>query len=79
MVPYIYSGKDKMLYFAEHNSNNNGGPHYQISVNGHVIERLRYSYTNPFATHLNSKTFDRYLASKVPKEYLDSNSMIMHV
>jgi hypothetical protein len=34
MVPVIPSGKDKLVYFVEYNSNSNGGPHYSVTVNG---------------------------------------------
>ena len=65
-VPVIPSGRDKLLYIVEHNNSWMGTMHRGITVNGKRIERFRASWLNPFATHINSKRFSRYLAARVP-------------
>ena len=45
--------------------------HINININGKEVERLRFTYSNPFATSINSKLYSRYLATKIPKEILD--------
>ena len=50
-VPVIASGKNKLLYFVEHNNNWVGTMHGSVRVNNYDNERLRTSYHNPFATH----------------------------
>ncbi len=80
IVPEVYSGKDKLLYIVEHNDNWTGNNHNAIKANGVLIERLKSSYNqNPFATHCNNKLYDRYLASRVPKELLDPNSNFVKI
>ncbi|MDH6065585.1 hypothetical protein NWP23_17890, partial [Chrysosporum ovalisporum FSS-62] len=66
MVPYVWSGNDKLLYMVEHNSNWNGCSHSRITVNGHAMERFLATYDNPFARHWNSKSFNRYIAARIP-------------
>jgi hypothetical protein len=39
-VPVVPSGRDKLLYLIEHNSNWNGASHTAISVGGKPIERF---------------------------------------
>lgn len=70
IVPVVSNGKDKLLYFVEHNNNWNGIMHTAVFVNGTTIERLRTSYNNPFAVHFNSKMYSRYVAAKIPKELI---------
>jgi len=65
-VPNIYSGRDKLVYFIEHNNIGEGGKHDSISVQDTEIERLRATYSNPFATHFNSKPYNRFLAARIP-------------
>jgi hypothetical protein len=70
MVPYVWSGNDKLLYMVEHNSNWNGCMHNGITVNGHPIERFLASYDNPFARHWSSKSFNRYIAARIPADFI---------
>jgi hypothetical protein len=76
-VPVVPSGRDKLLYIIEHNSNWVGALFTGIKVNGKPIERFLASYNNPFARHWNSKLNERYLAALVPaalvgdKRFLD--------
>jgi hypothetical protein len=65
-VPVVPSGRDKLLYLIEHNSNWNGTMHTAITVNGTPVERFMATYDNPFARHWNSKFYERYVASRVP-------------
>ncbi len=78
-VPIIENGKDKLLYIVEHNSSWVGTMHTSLWVHGKGIERLRTSYSNPFATHFNSKLYDRYLASFVPANYIPKNTKFLIV
>ncbi len=70
IVPVVENGKDKLLYIVEHNNNWNGIMHTAVYVNGVKIERFRASYINPFAMHTNSKFYNRYIATKIPKELI---------
>ena len=72
-VPNIYSGKDKLVYFVEHNSNWDCGKHEKIYSQDTEIERLRTSYNNPFATHFNSKPFSRFMAARIPAYLTNTN------
>lgn len=70
IVPVVPSGRDKLLYLIEHNSNWNGASHSGITVNGKPIERFIASYDNPFARHWNSKFYQRYLAARIPADLI---------
>jgi len=72
-VPNIYSGRDKLVYFIEHNNTGEGGKHENIYVQDTEIERLRATYSNPFATHFNSKPYNRFLAARIPVHLTNSN------
>lgn len=72
-VPNIYSGRDKLVYIIEHNSTGEGGKHDSIAVQDNEIERLRATYSNPFATHFNSKIYNRFLAARIPAHLTNSN------
>jgi len=69
-VPVIPNGKDKLIYFVNHNDNWNGSMHGAVQVNGQVVERFRTSYNNPFAAHFNSKFYNRYMATRIPAAYI---------
>jgi len=79
IVPVVANGKDKLLYLVEHNNNWNGLMHTSVSVNGVQIERLRTSYSNPFAVHYNSKLYDRYAAAKIPKDLIKNGDTVISV
>lgn len=66
IVPVISNGKDKLFYLIEHNNNWSGVMHSSIYANSHQIERFRTTYQNPFATHANSKYYNRYISAKIP-------------
>ena len=71
MVPYRWTGRDKLLYLAEHNNNWNGCMHTGITINGTPLgERFLASYDNPFARHWNSKIYNRYIAARIPAELI---------
>src|SRR5262249_3726506 len=65
-VPVVPSGRDKLLYLIEHNSDWNGVMHTAITVQGQPVERFMDTYDNPFSRHWNSKFRDRYIATRIP-------------
>lgn len=69
-VPYVWSGRDKLLYIVEHNNAWNGCMHTGITVNGTPIERLLSTYDNPFARHWNGRFYNRYIAARIPAELI---------
>ena len=70
-VPVVVSGKNKIIYMMEHNSNWVGTMHGDVTVNDYKVERFRTSYDNPFAAHYSSKLYSRYVATYVPAAYLN--------
>ena len=78
-VPVVPSGKNKLLYFVEHNNNWVGTMHGSVKVNNYDNERLRTSYHNPFATHHSSKIYQRYVAALVPASVIPSGSKFLKV
>ena len=78
-VPVVYSGRDKLLYLVEHNSNWNGTMHTGITVNGTAIQRFRATYDNPFARHWNSKQYERYVAAYIPASVIRANERFLSV
>jgi hypothetical protein len=78
-VPVISSGRDKLLYLIEHNNNWNGCMHAGITVNNQPIERFTATYDNPFARHWNSKTFERYIAARIPASLIPADARWLSV
>ncbi len=78
-VAVIANGRDKLLYLIEHNSNWNGGMHTGITVYGQAIERFLASYDNPFARHWNSKSFERYIAARIPATLIQPENPWLNV
>jgi hypothetical protein len=78
-VPVVYSGKDKIIYIVEHNNNWTGCQHGNVYINGQQVERFRTSYSNPFATHYNSKIYDRYMATKIPASLVGQNDKFVRL
>jgi hypothetical protein len=72
-VPVVPTGRDKLLYVIEHNSDWNSALHTGISVNDTPIERFLTTYDNPFARHWGSKPWCRYLAARIPAALVGSN------
>jgi hypothetical protein len=79
VVPVVSNGKDKLFYMVEHNNNWVGTMHTGLKVGGKEIERLRTSYNNPFATHFNSKLYDRYVAAFIPKELIPAGAHFLRI
>jgi len=73
-VPVIPSGRDKLLYLVEHNNNWNGCLHTGITVNNQPIERFMATYDNPFARHWNSKFYERYIAARIPADFIPAGA-----
>jgi len=73
-VPVVPSGRDKLLYLVEHNTDWNGCMHSGITVNGNPIERFLGTYDNPFARHWNSKIYQRYIAARIPADLIPKTS-----
>ena len=78
-VPVVPSGRDKLLYLIEHNSNWNGAMHTAITVEGQPVERFMATYDNPFSRHWNSKFYERYIATRIPNQYIPSNARFLNV
>jgi len=78
-VPVINSGLDKMVYLINHNDSWLGTMHGKVTVNGQPVERFRTTYSNPFATHFNSKFFDRYLATHVPASLIQQGDKFIRL
>jgi hypothetical protein len=75
MVPYRWTGRDKLLYLVEHNSDWNGCMHTGITINDTPLpERFLASYDNPFARHWNSKFYNRYIAARIPADLIPQPS-----
>ena len=75
-VPFVYSGKDKLLFAIEYNATENGCAHGDIFVNGiNLKERFLATYDNPFARHWNSKIYQRYIAVRIPIHFMDDLSI----
>jgi len=65
---------------VQHNNNWLGTMHRRVIVEGKELPyRFRTSYTNPFATHFNSKQFQRYMAVVVPKELIKDDALFINV
>jgi hypothetical protein len=79
MVPVLPSGRDKLLYLVEHNSNWNGAMHSGITVENQPIERLMATYDNPFARHWNGKFYERYIAAHIPAGLIPANKRWLSV
>jgi hypothetical protein len=79
IVPVVPSGKDKLLYFVEYNNNWDSVFYAGITVNSKSVEGLRTTYLNPFATHFNSKFYQRYMATRIPKELIADDAKFLTV
>jgi hypothetical protein len=78
-IPVIPSDHDKLVYVIEINNSQLGMEHKSVTVNGTKIENFRTSYTNPFATHYNSKLYSRYYAAKIPKNLIKSTDTFITI
>jgi hypothetical protein len=78
-VPVVENGKDKLLYLIEHNNNWVGVMHSGVKINRKEADRFSTGWTNPFATHFNSKFYDRYVALRVPKELIKAGDLFLDV
>jgi len=78
-VPVVPSGKDKLIYIILHNDNWVGTMHGNVFINGVQIDRFRTSYSNPFATHFNSKLYDRYMATRIPASMIQSTDKFVRL
>ena len=73
MVPFVNSGRDKLLYVIGENNDPNRLAHDRVLVNGTNVGRLRASFDNPFARHWNSKMYERYAAVIVPAHLITAS------
>jgi hypothetical protein len=71
-VPVLPSGREKLLYLVDINDSGNN-LHNGITVNNVPIERFLASYDNPFARHFNSKSYNRYMAARIPASLVGKN------
>ena len=74
MVPCINSGKDKLLYYVEHNNNWSGGIITNVYIGSgwfaRKLDNFTTTYSNPFATSINSKMYNRFYATRIPSNLL---------
>jgi hypothetical protein len=79
-VPVVPSGRDKLLYIINHNDNSNENFMCSgITVGGNPIERLLTTYDNPFSRHWNGRTYQRYVAARIPANMIDKNARFLDV
>lgn len=78
-VPVVPSKRDKLLYLIEYNNYKNGCMHTSISVNDQQIERFIATYDNPFARHWNSKSYNRYIAARIPAHLVQDDAQYLDV
>jgi hypothetical protein len=71
MVPVVWNGRDKLVYLVEHNNNWVGTMHGEVWVGETKVGRFRTTFNNAFATHYNSKLYDRYIATVVPAHLIE--------
>jgi hypothetical protein len=74
VVPIVPSGRDKLFYIIEHNNSWDGTMHRNISVDDVPIEQFN---TNPLARSINSKMYNRFLASRIPEELTRGKNYIV--
>lgn len=43
------------------------------------IERFMATYDNPFSRHWNSKSYERYIATRIPKDYIPADARHLDV
>jgi hypothetical protein len=76
MVPFVNSGRDKLLYVIGENNDPNRLAHDGVLVNGTNVGRLRASFDNPFARHWSSKMYERYAAVIVPAHLITASGFL---
>lgn len=84
VIPFVNSGRDKVFYIAEHNSNWGVGVTQITIINTNnkteePIQNLTTTFDNPFARHFNSKIYQRYYATIIPKEKISNNSKYLSI
>lgn len=75
-VPVVPNGKDKLFYIVEHNNNWDGAMHNKVLVEDQIVSRLRSTWDHPLARSVNSKIYNRFLATLVPKELIGDKKFI---
>jgi len=78
-VPVVPNGRDKLLYIVEVNNNWVGTPHAEVWVGQTKVDRFRTTFSNCFATHYNSKMWDRYIATVVPASLIKDDMRFLQV
>jgi len=79
LVPVMPTGGDKIVYIVEHNNNWMGTQHGNVFINGQPVERFRTTYSNPFATHWNSKIYERYMATRIPANLIQATDKFVRL
>jgi hypothetical protein len=77
-IPFVNSGRNKIFYIIEQNieiTPSMNGVEINTTPNSttptwQYIGNLNTTFSNPFATHSNSKMYQRYYGVVIPKEYL---------
>jgi hypothetical protein len=70
VVPVIRTGKDKLLYFINHNDEVNNCNIISVTVNNVQVERLRATWDHPLARFTATKPYGLFYASRIPKELM---------
>jgi len=56
-----------------------GTQHGNVFINGQPVERFRTTYSNPFATHWNSKIYERYMATRIPANLIQATDKFVRL
>lgn len=76
VVPVVPSGRDKLFYIAEHNSNWDGAMHRGVTVDDVPIERLSTAWNHSLSRTINSKIYYRVLAARIPENLIGNKNFI---
>jgi hypothetical protein len=79
MVPVVPNGRDKLVYLVEHNNNWTGTMHGSVWIGSQKVDRFRTTWNNAFATHYNSKFYDRYMATVVPAHLIEQDAKFLEL
>jgi len=77
-IPVIENGKDKLVYFVDHNNNWDQGM-TSLFVNDKPVERPTTNYSNSFTRHNNARPYGLYTASKVPASFIPKGARFIKI
>ena len=82
MVPVVYSGKDKLLFFVVKDNVFPNAAIFSITINGNPAQTLRSTYDNPISRHyINGSTVlkTQYFATYVPVDWIKKDDHLLEV